>query len=223
MVEVVYKEKTFLNTSTTALDNKKHMKVSTCPYCNISTDATRVEIKSFTIENGLIADVTYKCTSCDKVFHVSYVKLNGENMFNPYSVYPNFQGREFSDEIKNISPRFVKLYNQAYKAEYDNNLELAGCGYRNALEVLIKDFAINVLKEKKEDVVRIKLYGAIEKYLSDIDMSKCADVVRILGNDNTHYERDYENIDFKVLKQYLNIFIEMIEVQIKIKNPPVSR
>lgn len=223
MVEVVYKEKTFLNTSTTALDNKKHMKVSTCPYCNISTDATRVEIKPFTIENGLIADVTYKCTSCDKVFHVSYVKLNGENMFNPYSVYPNFQGREFSDEIKNISPRFVKLYNQAYKAEYDNNLELAGCGYRNALEVLIKDFAINVLKEKKEDVVRIKLYGAIEKYLSDIDMSKCADVVRILGNDNTHYERDYENIDFKVLKQYLNIFIEMIEVQIKIKNPPVSR
>ena len=48
-------------------------------------------------------------------------------------------------------------------------------------------------------------------------------VVRILGNDNTHYERDYENIDFDVLKQYLNIFIEMIEVQIKIKNPPVSR
>lgn len=80
MVEVVYKEKTFLNTSTTTLDNKKHMKESTCPYYNISTDATRVGIKSFTIENGLIADVTYKCTSCDKVFHVSYVKLNDENM-----------------------------------------------------------------------------------------------------------------------------------------------
>lgn len=223
MVDVVYKEKIFLNISTTTLDNKKHMKVSTCPYCNISTDATRVGIKPFTIKNGLIADVTFNCTSCDKVFHVSYVKLNDENMFNPYSVYPNFQGREFSDEIKNISPRFVKLYNQTYKAEYDNNLELAGCGYRNALEVLIKDFAINVLKEKKEEVVKIKLYGAIEKYLSDVDMSKCADVVRILGNDNTHYERDYENIDFKVLKQYLNIFIEMIEVQIKIKNPPVSR
>ena len=31
--------------------------------------------------------------------------------------------------------------------------------------------------------------------------------------------QDYENIDFDVLKQYSNIFIEMIEVQIKIKNP----
>lgn len=223
MVDVVYKEKTFLNTYTPTLENKKYMKVLTCPYCNISTDATQTVIKSFSIENGTIADATYKCTSCDKVFHVSYVKSNDEDIFNPYSVYPNFQGREFSDEIKKVSPRFVKLYNQAYKAEYDNNLELAGCGYRNALEVLIKDFAINVLKEKKEDVVKIKLYGAISKYLSDVDMSKCADVVRILGNDNTHYERDYENIDFKVLKEYLNILIEMIEVKIKIKNPPVSR
>lgn len=89
--------------------------------------------------------------------------------------------------------------------------------------MLIKDFAINILKEKKEEVVKIKLYGAIEKYLPDVDMSNCADVVRILGNDNTHYERDYENIDFNVLKQYLDIFIEMIEVKIKVKNPPVSR
>ena len=93
----------------------------------------------------------------------------------------------------------------------------------NVLEVLIKDYAINVLGEKKDDVKKYKLYKAIEVYLKDVDMSKCADVVRILGNDNTHYERDYENIDFSILKQYLNIFIEMLEVQIKVKNPPVSR
>ena len=89
--------------------------------------------------------------------------------------------------------------------------------------MLIKDYAIKILGEKKENVIKYKLYKAIELYLKDVDMSNCADVVRILGNDNTHYERDYENIDFDVLKQYLNIFIEMIEVQIKIKNPPVSR
>lgn len=199
------------------------MKVMTCPYCNIGTDATRIEIKPYTIESGIVADATYRCTNFDKIFHVSYFKLETDGIFKPYSVYPNFQGRNFSEEISNVSPRFIKLYNQAYKAEYDNNLELAGCGYRNALEVLIKDFAINVLNEKKEEVIKIKLYGAIEKYLPDVDMSNCADVVRILGNDNTHYERDYNNLDFSVLKQYLNIFIEMIEVQIKIKNPPVGR
>lgn len=223
MADIVYKERTFTNTPFADLNNKRHSKVLTCPYCGIGTDATRIDVKAFSITDGLIADVTYKCTSCDKIFHVSYKKMKDEEIFIPYSVFPNFQGKEFSKEIQNVSPRFIKLYNQAYKAEYDTNYELAGCGYRNALEVLIKDFAINILGEKKEDVVKYKLYKAIELYLKDVDMSNCADVVRILGNDNTHYERDYENIDFDVLKQYLNIFIEMIEVQIKIKNPPVSR
>ena len=223
MADIIYKEKTFTNTSFSVLNNKKLSKVSTCPYCGISTDAIRIDVKAFSITDGLIADVAYKCTGCDKIFHVSYKKMKDEEIFIPYSVFPNFQGKEFSKEIQSLSPRFIKLYNQAYKAEYDTNYELAGCGYRNALEVLIKDYAINILGEKKEDVVKCKLYKAIELYLKDVDMSNCADVVRILGNDNTHYERDYENIDFDVLKQYLNIFIEMIEVQIKIKNPPVSR
>ena len=223
MSNVEYKLREFYNTNFSVLDNEKYLKVVTCPYCQIGTDAITTVIKAFQIDNGYIADVTYKCTSCDKIFHVSYVKLNDEEIYRPYSVYPNFQGRIFNKQIIDVSPRFVKLYNQAYKAEYDNNLELAGCGYRNALEILIKDYAINVLKEKREDVVKMRLYGAIEKYLSDVDMSKCADVVRILGNDNTHYERDYEHIDFEVLKDYLNIFISMIELKIKIKNPPVSR
>lgn len=224
MSDIVYKDKVFASNITYgSLKEKKYKKVSTCPYCGIGTDATQVTIYPIAITNGIVANASYKCTSCDKIFHVSYIKLNNEDEFKPFSVYPNFQGKEFSKEITEVSPRFIKLYNQAYKAEYDNNYELAGSGYRNALEVLIKDYAITTLKENRKDVMETKLYGAISKYLPDVDMSKCADVVRILGNDNTHYERDYENLDFNVLKKYLNIFIDMIDVQIKIKNPPVSR
>lgn len=224
MSEVVYKEKKFPNNiGNLYLREKKYNKVSTCPYCGIGTDAVQVSLQLFDITDGKILDITYKCTSCDKLFHVSYKKLIDEEVFESFSVFPNFNGRRFSENITNISPRFVKLYNQAYKAEYDCNYELAGCGYRNALEILIKDYAINVLDILPEKVIKYKLYNVIELYLPDVDMGKCADVVRILGNDNTHYERDYENIDFKVLKQYLNIFIDMIDVKIKIKNPPVSR
>ena len=224
MIDIIYKQKSFpSNLNYIYLRDKKYNKIHTCPYCGIGTDAIQLNLYPMEITNGTIINITYRCTSCDKIFHVSYKKMKDEEIFVPYSVFPNFQGKEFSKEIQNVSPRFIKLYNQAYKAEYDTNYELAGCGYRNALEVLIKDYAINILGEKKEDVVKYKLYKAIELYLKDVDMSNCADVVRILGNDNTHYERDYENIDFDVLKQYLNIFIEMIEVQIKIKNPPVGR
>ena len=224
MIDIIYKQKSFpSNLNYIYLRDKKYNKIHTCPYCGIGTDAIQLNLYPMEITNGTIINITYRCTSCDKIFHVSYKKMKDEEIFVPYSVFPNFQGKEFSKEIQNVSPRFIKLYNQAYKAEYDTNYELAGCGYRNALEVLIKDYAINILGEEKEDVVKYKLYKVIELYLKDVDMSNCADVVRILGNDNTHYERDYENIDFDVLKQYLNIFIEMIEVQIKIKNPPVGR
>lgn len=224
MTQIVYKQKLFPNNSNyTYLRDKKYNKVSTCPYCGIGTDATQISLYLFEITNGRIVAVTYRCTSCDKIFHVSYKKKNDEEVFEPFSIYPSFSGRVFSEHITNTSSRFVKLYNQAYKAEYDCNYELAGCGYRNALEVLIKDYAINVLKVSKKEVIDKKLYKAIETYLPDVDMSNCADVVRILGNDNTHYERDYEDIDFTVLKQYLDIFIDMIDVKIKISNPPVSR
>lgn len=224
MSDVVYKTKIFPSTlSYCSLKDKKYNKVSTCPYCGIGTDAIQIALYPMEISNGNIVNATYKCTSCDKIFFVSYKKMNDEEMYIPFAVFPNFQGREFSKEIQSLSPRFIKLFNQAYKAEYDNNYELAGCGYRNALEILIKDYAINILGENKEEVIKNKLFKVIELYLNDVDMSNCADVVRILGNDNTHYERDYEDIDFDVLKQYLNIFIELIEVKIKIKNPPVSR
>ena len=36
-------------------------------------------------------------------------------------------------------------------------------------------------------------------------------------------KKKYEEIDFSVLKQYLGIFIEVIDVEIKMKNPPVKR
>lgn len=60
-------------------------------------------------------------------------------------------------KVKNLAKKYKVyllnlLYNQAYKTEYDTNYELAGCGYRNVLKVLIKDYAINILEEKKETV-----------------------------------------------------------------------
>lgn len=33
MADIIYKEKTFINTPFTDLNNKKHSKVLTCPYC----------------------------------------------------------------------------------------------------------------------------------------------------------------------------------------------
>lgn len=71
------------------------------------------------------------------------VKLN-------HSSPVNFKEREFDAKLKKVSPQFVKVYNQALKAEEFSLDEIAGLGYRKALEFLIKDFAIYNNPEKAE-------------------------------------------------------------------------
>ena len=87
----------------------------------------------------------------------------------------------------------------------------------------MKDYAIQELNEPEEAVSKKSLCDAIAKYLAQPDLIATADVVRILGNDYTHYKRNYPEHDFLLLKKYMEIFLAQIEVQYMIKHPPVSR
>ena len=134
-----------------------------------------------------------------------------------------FNSSTFSDElIEKISPRFIEVYNQALRAKDNKDLNLAAIGYRSALEILIKDYAINELNEPPEKVIKLKLFEAISNYLPE-NMLSTADVVRILGNDHTHYERKYPELDFNLLQKYMDIFINLVQTKLLIANPPVSR
>ena len=41
--------------------------------------------------------------------------------------------------------------------------------------------------------------------------------------DHTHYERKYPELDFNLLKKYMDIFINLVQTKLLIANPPVSR
>lgn len=92
------------------------------------------------------------------------------------------------------------MYNQALQAEYNQNFELAAIGFRSSLEILVKDYAIQELGEPAETVAKQSLCNAIATYLQQADLVNTADVVRILGNDYTHYKRKYPEHDFVLLK-----------------------
>ncbi len=217
------RDKKFIVTGTSRTNNKIYEKPMTCPNCNYGTDSIVESHWTSETTDGLLLVVVHKCTSCDYRFHANYLWNSGEDKFKFISIYPTFKDRQFDTYIENVSPKFIKLYNQASKAEFDNNLDLAGCGYRNAMEILIKDYAINCLEKDKKTVAKKSLYDAIEDYLPNYNYKNVADVVRILGNDTTHYEQKYEEMDFSILKQYLDIFINLIDVELKMKNPPVKR
>ena len=182
----------------------KYIKPATCPFCGYGTDATfaKKEIYSFN-ENYILAG-SCKCTSCGKTFFFA-CEYEDNAVHNPI-LYPAVSFTPYKNEtLATISERFIDMYN------------------RSSLEILIKDFAITELKKSPEEVVSKKLCTAISEYLKQPELVNTADVIRILGNDYTHYKRKYPEHDFHLLKGYMDIFLKQIEVQYMINHPPVSR
>lgn len=201
-----------------------HQKPKICPYCGTGTDAIIVD--KYVLDNGnhsSILAATCKCTACGNIFFFACYRDNADEIAAPIALYPPEQ-KHFQDEkIKKVSPRFCDLYNQVLRAESSGDLDLAAAGCRIALEVLVKDYAINVLGKTKDDVCKKSLFTAIAEYLQAPDLVKTADVVRILGNDRIHYEQKYPSFDYEILKKYMNIFLYLVEVRFMAENPPVSR
>lgn len=201
----------------------KYQKPATCPFCGCGTDATYKNKIYYRFNGGHILLAVCECTSCHKSFFFACEHVK-DDLAKTACIYPNETVVPYSnDNLSAISKRFIDIYNQALKAEYNGCYELAAIGYRSALEILVKDFAIKELSEPEETVIKQSLCNAIAQYLKQEDLVKTADVVRILGNDYTHCKRKYPEHDFVLLKKYMEIFLSQIEVQYMIKHPPVSR
>ena len=200
-----------------------YKKPSVCPHCGFGTDAPLHQKGTFSFNGHYLFIATCTCTACGKNFFFSCEYNFGKTDYDPI-IYPSIAFTPYSNDIfEKISPRFTDMYNQALQSEFHKNIELAAVGYRSALAILIKDYAINELGLNPEEVRSKKLCSAIGTYLNQEDLVKTADVVRILGNDYTHYERKYPQHDFELLKGYMEIFLKQIEVQYMINHPPVSR
>ncbi len=198
-------------------------KPSTCPYCGINTDANVKNIQHEPADDvgTLVLFMVFECTSCRKRFFATYTLKDLVSEF--CNTFPTPSAEFQSAEISALSPRFVETYNQCMRAESNGDLNIAAIGMRSALEILIKDYAIAELNEPAKTVTAKSLYQAISDYLKEDELIKPADVVRILGNDHTHYQRKYPEHDYKLLKSYMDIFISLIETKLKIHHPPVAR
>ncbi len=168
--------------------------------------------------------LSLRCTHCNKYF----VTANIFNIVSKSSYYagsfPSSTVPEYKNErIEKISPRFISLYNQSLRAEHNGDIDLAGFGMRSALETLVKDYSVEILKIDESKVAKTSLCDCIGNYLGNKDLISTADVVRILGNDYVHAQKKYPEHDFEVLKNYMDIFVSLIDVQLKIKFPPVER
>jgi len=209
-------------------ENVKALEISAnkplyCPLCSIPQSGMLKEGKYFLRSNNLFyVTFFYECSVCHNTYLTIYDVDCNDKKAKFKAFHPSISPSYFDDKLSKISERFIDMYNQALTCENSNHIELAAIGYRSSLEYLIKDYAINELNEDKDSVGKMSLSNAISKYL-DSEAVNSADVVRILGNDYTHFERKYPEYDFEILKAYMEIFIQQIRTKYMISHPPVAR
>jgi len=158
------------------------------------------------------------CSICYQSFLAEYnieVKCE-DNEFNyngddAFSLSPNTYIEEsFDKSINDISPQFVKIYNQALAAETNNLDEIAGLGYRKSLEFLIKDFSIYKCPKDIDLIKKAPLSQCINKYIDIESIRTLAERSTWIGNDEAHYIRKHEDRDISHMKAFIKATVYFI-------------
>lgn len=155
----------------------------------------------------------FRCNNnkCKHIFIATYNNSLKITQLNPQKPKPI----EINEDIKTISPNFYKIFEQANASECMSFDEITGVGYRKALEFLIKDYCINKNRAEEDKIKRLPLMQVINSYMNEASKLKsCAERAVWIGNDETHYERKWENKDIYDLKLLIKLTLHHIEAEI---------
>jgi hypothetical protein len=188
--------------------------VDFCPFCLRTQNLNRENV--FVIDNPFeAASIVYRCNTrdCQNPFLVKYECDPMDGIYKVHSIYPQqkFRRRTFPDAVENISPAFVSIYNEALSAENSNLKEVAGAGYRKALEFLIKDYCISEKNAEENKVKSSPLMRCIEDHIDSYKLKEMAKRAAWLGNDAVHYFTIWKTHDLQHLKELVKIMVNYIE------------
>lgn len=194
----------------------------TCPLCHVRVhiDAGRDSVLS----NGYLQHL-FQCPSCHDLF-IGYYSLHEHAEKRSVHDLGKLQLEilrpsrprleEVSDSIQAISPSFVQIYNEAITAKEMELSQIAGPGFRKAVEFLIKDYAkTKVEDEEGRKAIEKAFVGAVvSKFIGDPRIQDVAKRALWLGNDETHYLRQWTDHDIKDLIALIRLTIHWIEMEL---------
>jgi len=183
----------------------------TCPYCETHVLPTYMLLADVDLHR---CNVFCQCTNCRETLVLEYERFNvSEFRFKQIHPNPTLKKESFSDTIKDISPLFSDIYNQAYGAYQLGLNHVCGMGFRKALEFLIKDYAIRMRPDAEESIKKALLGVCINNYVDDVRIKEMANRATWLGNDETHYVKLYDDRDVTHLMTLIKITIHWIEME----------
>lgn len=191
-----------------------------CPMCHESGQPKFILAHSLGAawDYDEVIEAIFQCplNNCKRYYIAYYYKPNRRDdmFFLRDTLAPQFwKPILFSKEIKEISQRFERIYNQAVIADSFGLEEIAGGGYRKSLEFLVKDFLVFLNPKTKIQIIKLTLGKAIAK-INDRRIQICAKRASWLGNDELHYIRVWENKDIENLKELVRLITNLIESEV---------
>lgn len=185
-----------------------------CPYCHKTIIPTFLHDYLDKENHDIYASLLCPNANCNKPFIAKYEGRDSTVFHYKEIIITTLKQEVFSDEINTVSPKFVKIYNEAYFAEQHKLEEICGVAYRKALEFLLKDYLISKYPNKKDNIISITIANCINTYIEDIRLKATANRAIWLGNDHTHYERKWESKDLSDLKRLIKLTLNWVESEI---------
>ena len=159
-------------------------------------------------------------TNCSRVFIASYEAAHAitttelTTFYFVDSVPFTPIEHDFGDEIRTTSPSFVEIFNEAEAAESYGLKQICGAGYRKALEFLVKDYLISVLKIPAETVEGKYLGNCVKDHLAGTKIAISAERAAWLGNDESHYVRLWADKDLNDLKKLIRLTVSWMQTEL---------
>ena len=184
-----------------------------CPICHHAIAPRRLEGSVPNAPNGREEiRIAYKCTlvSCRRMFVATYDRRRNtaSACFYLRSTEPKQPKKpNVSEVVSKVSPQFVIVLGQAAAAESYGLDQVAGVGFRKALEFLVKDYCVAEHPDDASAVKGMFLSQVIDLFVDSENIKNCAKRAAWLGNDETHYVRRWEGKDIEDLK----ILIQLTE------------
>ena len=203
--------------------NYAYEKPKKCPMCDVTIEAIPATpmIGKYGKDSKIVF-IPMQCPACSQTFISVYEWQNEHNKLDFIQVIPLSKPMPVPEILQQISPRGAKVTLDARRADAMGMIDLASIGYRTAVELFVKDYAVSVLQVNADEVENKKLAQAISDYLKG-DAFNTGDVVRILGTDYAHYTPKNEEVPFEELRYYFDAFVEILTGCCKIKKPIVTR
>ncbi|MFS1058719.1 hypothetical protein ACFC9I_05810 [Enterococcus casseliflavus] len=119
-------------------------------------------------------------------------------------VYKPILKNDLPSEVNERFPDFEAIYSQSLQAESYGLDQIAGVGYRKALEFLIKHYAIHTYPDKEDSIKKETLNNTIMNRLGAFPkLQTLAQAATWIGNDETHFVRKHEDKDITSMKKFI--------------------